>query len=187
VAIWEAAMTAEVDEPIEVVSYDPAWPKLYEEEAERLRAGLTSEIVAIEHFGSTSVPGMAGKPVVDLLVGARDMEQAHRIAEEATGLGYENLGEVLVPGRVYARRRGRPNFNLIAVVHDGDRWNYFLLVRDYLRAHPEEVAAYSAAKLEAIDAGAATFLDYAYKKGPFLKEMAERAVRWKQAGASAPA
>jgi GrpB-like predicted nucleotidyltransferase (UPF0157 family) len=174
-------MTAEVDEPIEVVSYDPAWPRLFAEEAQRVRSGVATEILAIEHFGSTSVPGMAGKPVVDLLIGARDIEGAHRIAEEATGFGYENLGEVLVPGRVYARRRGPPNFNLVAVAHEGDRWNYFLSVRDYLRAHPDQVEAYSQAKLHAIEEGVSMFLDYSYKKGPFLKDMAERAMRWRLA------
>jgi GrpB-like predicted nucleotidyltransferase (UPF0157 family) len=178
-------MTAEVDEPIEVVSYDPTWPRLFAQEAQRVRSGVSTEFLAIEHFGSTSVPGMAGKPVVDLLIGARDMEQAHRIAEEATGLGYENLGEVLVPGRVYARRRGAPNFNLVAVDHEGARWNYFLSVRDYLRAHPDEVQAYSQAKLHAIEAGASMFLDYSHKKGPFLKELAERAMRWKLASIEA--
>ncbi len=130
---------------------------------------------------------MAGKPVVDLLVGARDIDHANRLGEEATSLGYENLGEVLVPGRVYARRRGPPNFNFVAVEHEGDRWNYFLTLRDYLRAHPDEVEAYSQAKLHAIESGVTMFLDYSYKKGPFLKEMAERAVAWRMAGQGEPA
>jgi len=172
-------MSSEVDEPIEVVSYDSTWPKLFEEEAKRLLAGITEKINAVEHFGSTSVPGMSGKPVVDLLFGADDMAQAHKVAEQIAKLGYENLGEVLVPGRVYLRRRGSPNFNAVVVVHDGELWKYFVLVRDYLRAHSDEVEAYSAAKRETVDSGATMFLDYSYKKAPFLKALAERAIAWK--------
>lgn len=175
-------MTHEVDEPIEVVSYDPAWPLLFADEAGRLRGKLSTEVLAIEHFGSTSVPGMSGKPIVDLLVGAHDMEQAHRVAEEVAGLGYQNLGEVLVPGRVYARRRGPPHFNVVVVAHEGPLWDYFLLVRDYLRTHPGELEAYSSAKREAIASGATTFLTYSHEKGPFLRGMAERAKRWRVTG-----
>jgi len=175
-------MTPEVDEPIEVVSFDPAWPRLFDEEAKRLRVGLTDQINCIEHFGSTSVVGMAGKPVVDLLFGVDDMAQAHRVAEKVAELGYENLGEVLFPGRVYLRRRGPPNFNVVVVVQNGVLWNYFVLVRDYLRANPDEVEAYSKAKWETVESGAAMFLSYSYKKAPFLKELAERAKHRKLAG-----
>ena len=173
-------MTDEIDEPIEVVDYNRLWPKLFEREAERLSSGITLKIHCIEHFGSTSVPGMAGKPVVDLLIGVDDMAQAHRVAEQIVGLGYENFGEALVPGRVYLRRRGTVNFNAVVVVYLGDRWNYFISVRDYLRAHPEEVNGYSRAKKAAVEAGETMFLSYSYKKGPFLKELAERAGAWKR-------
>ena len=157
-------MTVEVDEPIQVVNYDPAWPWLFKSEADRLRKGLSAEILAIEHFGSTSVSGMAGKPIVDLLVGAADMDQAYRVAEEVAGLGYENLGEVLVPGRIYLRHRGPPNFNVVIVVHQGDLWKYFTTVRDYLRCHPDEVHAYSSAKWDAINAGASKPSSIALKR-----------------------
>ena len=173
-----------VDEPIEVVSYNPEWPRLFEEEAKRLRAGITEPVMCVEHFGSTSVPGMAGKPVVDLLFGADDMEHAHRIAEQIAKLGYENMGEVLVPGRVYLRRRGPLNFNAVVAVHNGDLWLYFVLVRDYLRTHPEEVEAYSKTKRQTFESGATMFLAYSYTKGPFLKQLAERAIAWKQSGMS---
>ncbi len=173
-------MSVEVDEAIDVVSYNPEWPQLFVEEAKRLQGSITEKVNVVEHFGSTSVPGMSGKPVVDLLFGVDDMEQAHRVAEQIAELGYENLGEVLVPGRVYLRRRGEINFNAVIVVEDGDLWNYFKLVRDYLRAHPDEVAAYSKEKWATIESGASMFLSYSYKKGPFLKALAERAIAWKQ-------
>ena len=172
----------EVDEPVEVVGYNSAWPRLFEEEAKRLRGHLTEQVNRMEHFGSTSVAGMVGKPIVDLLFGVADMAQAHRVAEQVAELGYENLGEVLIPGRVYLRRRGPPNFNVVIVVEDGLLWRYFLLLRDYLRSHPDEVAAYSKAKRETVESGATMFLSYSYKKDPFLKGLGERAKEWKLAG-----
>jgi GrpB-like predicted nucleotidyltransferase (UPF0157 family) len=175
-------MAAEVDEPIQVVSYDHAWPQLFQSEADRLRNHLSARIAAIEHFGSTSVAGMAGKPIVDLLLGVDDLEQGYKVAEEIAGLGYENLGEVLVPGRIYLRRRGPPNFNVVVVPHEGDLWKYFIIVRDYLRAHPEEVASYSQAKWDTINSGANMFLEYSHGKGPFLRKLTERALRWKSTG-----
>ena len=76
-------MTQELDEPIEVVSYDPEWPRLFNEEAKRLRTCVAAQIDCIEHFGSTSVPGMVGKPIVDLLFGVGDMIEAHELAEQS--------------------------------------------------------------------------------------------------------
>lgn len=177
-------VTTKVDEPIEVVSFDPDWEQRFSEESSRLGRTLAGRGVRIEHFGSTSVAGMAGKPIIDLLIGVEDMEKAHRVAEDVAREGYENLGEVLWPGRVYLRRRGPPHFNVVIVVHDGDLWKYFTTLRDYLRSHPAEVAAYSEAKREAVVVGAVNFLSYSQEKSPFLKGLSERALRWKYADRS---
>ena len=175
-------MSKDVDEPIEIVSYDPAWPQLFAIEAGRLLVSLAEKVNCIEHIGSTSVPGMTGKPIVDLLVGVNDMAQAHRVAEEIATLGYENLGEVLVPGRVYLRRRGPPHFNVVIVVQNGQLWHALFLVRDYLRTHPDEVKAYSKTKMAAVESGATMFLSYSHEKGPFMAELVKRAVHWKSTG-----
>jgi GrpB-like predicted nucleotidyltransferase (UPF0157 family) len=65
----EQRVVRAVQEDVKVVPYDPRWPAMFEEEKERLRAWLSSELIGrIEHFGSTAVPGMAAKPIVDMLV-----------------------------------------------------------------------------------------------------------------------
>jgi len=66
----------------------------------------------------------------------------------------------------------------VVVVQNGDLWKYFLMVRDYLRANPDEVEAYSKAKRETVESGAATFLRYSYRKAPLVKGLAERAKHW---------
>ncbi len=179
-------MNTDIDEPIKVVDYDPEWPKLFREEAKRISAGIAAKVRRIEHFGSTSVPGMAGKPVVDLLVGVDDMAQAHAVAQQVERLGYQNFGEALLPGRVYLRQRGEVNFNVVIVVYKGERWCYFTQVRDFLRSHPDEVKRYSEAKQAAVNAGDAMFLSYSYHKGPFLKDLAERASAWQPGEQAAP-
>src|SRR5438105_344670 len=100
---------------------------------------------SVEHIGSTAVPGLDAKPIVDLLVG---------VPLELSGLlklpDYEACGEAGVPGRLYFRKRGPVAFNAQVVVKDGPLWRDALAVRDYLRAHPEEVARYAQAKRSAI-------------------------------------
>ena len=114
------AVAESLVEPLEVVAYDPAWPRLYEEEAARVRSALGEDVVAIEHMGSTAVPGMAGKPVIDVSVGLRRLELSADQVAAVEALGYEYLGENGLPraavlqaqrgGTAHApspRRRGR--------------------------------------------------------------------------------
>lgn len=175
-------MAHDVDEPIAVVTYDPAWPLLFDEEARRLRAGTLQHVGAIVHVGSTAVPGMVGKPIVDLIVGVADMSSAHRVAKDIEALGYENFGEIFIPGRVYLRRRGVQQFNVAITVENGEFWRTQILLRDYLRLHPEEAEAYSQNKLAAVSAGATMFSSYSQSKLTFLIELIKRAEHWSATG-----
>ncbi|WNG32618.1 GrpB family protein [Archangium violaceum] len=87
--------TPEVDEPITLVEPDPQWPALYASEAERVRGVLGAVVTRIEHVGSTAVPGLVGKPIVDLLVGVRSLDEGKTAAPRLVALGYEDFGEVL--------------------------------------------------------------------------------------------
>jgi GrpB-like predicted nucleotidyltransferase (UPF0157 family) len=85
--------TADVDEPISIVEPDPTWPRLFVAEAERLRPVLSGVVTRIEHVGSTAVPGLGGKPIVDLLVGVRTLAEGRTAAALLAGQGYEDFGE----------------------------------------------------------------------------------------------
>ena len=104
--------SSDVDEPITVVDYDGAWPALFEQERRRVQSALGDVVTRVEHFGSTAVPGMAGKPIGDLLVGVRALQAASAHIPALEALGYENFGEIFILGRVYLRRRGPLNFNI---------------------------------------------------------------------------
>jgi GrpB-like predicted nucleotidyltransferase (UPF0157 family) len=170
--------SSEADEPITLVEADPRWPALYLAEAERVRGAIGDVATGIEHVGSTAVPGLVAKPIVDLLVGVRALDEGKAAAPRLVAIGYENFGELFIPGRLYLRRRGEHDFN-IAVAEDGGAFHLSqLAVRDYLRAHPDEVKAYAAEKRRAYAQGARLFSTYSQKKQAFLMALTDRALAW---------
>jgi GrpB-like predicted nucleotidyltransferase (UPF0157 family) len=174
-------LAGEVDEVITVVEYDPRWPALFEAECVCITDALRAVVTRVEHFGSTAIPGMAGKPIVDLLVGVGDLGDVSDLVDDPLDrLGYQNFGEIFFPGRLYLRKRGPPHFN-VAITKDGSEfWNAQIIVRDYLLIHPDEVARYSAEKRSCYSAGACLFSTYSQSKGPFLEALKDRAERWHQ-------
>lgn len=132
-------------EPIEVVEYDPAWPRSFERERSRLVAALEDCALAIEHIGSTAVPGLAAKPVLDILITARPFPLSGRGIGAVEALGYHYLGENGIAGRQYFRTR--PHLRHLHVFAPGaiEAENH-LLLRDFLRAHPEAAEEYAALK-----------------------------------------
>jgi NAD-dependent deacetylase len=166
-------------EPLEVVSYDPAWPRLYEEEAVRVGDAMGDDVVAIEHMGSTAVPGLAAKPVIDISVGLRRLELSPDQTAALEALGYECLGENGLPGRLFFRRSeaGRRTHHLHVVERGGEHWHRHRAFRDYLRAHPDEVERYAAEKLR-LAAEASTHGDYWERKQPYADALFDRAWAW---------
>ena len=88
---------------ITVVPYDPAWPGLYEAEAQAIAGVLGQRLTAIHHIGSTAVPGLAAKPVIDIMPVVRAVTEADECRADFEALGYEYLGEFGIPGRRYLR------------------------------------------------------------------------------------
>ena len=162
-----ALTQALLDEPVTLAPHDPRWAALAADEIARLRGALGSE-APLEHVGSTAVPGLLAKPVIDLLVGVADLSLPLRLSD------YEAFGEAGLPGRLYFRKRGLVCFNAQAVVHEGPLWSDALLLRDYLRAHPGQAERYAEGKREALAAGA-TLLAYSKHKAPLIEGLLERA------------
>jgi GrpB-like predicted nucleotidyltransferase (UPF0157 family)/predicted kinase len=141
------ARTPPVAEPVVVTDYDPAWPRRFEERAASIRAALGDLAVAVEHAGSTAVPGLAAKPVldIDIVVGsAGDVRQA---IERLRALGYEHEGDLGVPGReAFAWPPGTERHHVYVVVAGGRPHAEHVRFRDYLRAHPDVARDYAALK-----------------------------------------
>jgi len=170
------------DEPVEIVDHDPRRAHSYRGERDRVRLGLATASLKYEHIGSTAVPGLAGRPIVDLMLGASPPVWAalEELRPRIVALGYEDLGDAGVPGRISFRKRTALRaFNLALVEEGGAYWRDNLALRDYLRAHPEDAAAYTAAKRAAIAGGATTLVAYSAAKANVLATLVEKARAWR--------
>lgn len=134
-------------EPVEVVPYDPSWPATFAALRDRVAAAFGPLARAVEHVGSTAVPGLAGKPVVDLDVVVATPADVPRAAAHLAALGYAPKGEQGVPGRwAFAAPPGRPRHHLYVLADGAPALRDHLDFRDHLRAHPDVAAVYGALK-----------------------------------------
>jgi GrpB-like predicted nucleotidyltransferase (UPF0157 family) len=127
-------------EPVYVVSYDPLWPYLCSLERSRVEAVVGAWVETIEHVGSTAVPGLDAKPVIDLMVGVRNMRDADHCIRLLEEVGYSYWAEdpTLDHHRLFVRF-AKPEgtyrtHNLHVVEVGGEYWENHLLFRDYLRS-----------------------------------------------------
>jgi GrpB-like predicted nucleotidyltransferase (UPF0157 family) len=171
-----------VDEPIEVVPARSEWAREGQVLRHDLRAVLDAAPVHIEHIGSTSVPGLAAKPVIDLMVGCAETERRAVAEQIADRMGYEYLRDHGAPGREYLRRRTTlPWSNAHVVELNGDLWRDNLALRDFLRSAPEAVQEYAAAKRRAAER-TGWLLAYSTAKADTVVELLERARHWAHTG-----
>jgi GrpB-like predicted nucleotidyltransferase (UPF0157 family) len=172
-------VTRALEEPVEVVDYDPAWPRLFAEEAAALRAVLPAGLVGrVEHFGSTAVPGMPAKPIVDILVEVPDLEVVRReVAPRLAPLGYEFFWRPSSPGAPdidyawFIRRdpTGRRTHH-IHFLPPGSRYWDRLAFRDLLIADPEVARAYASLKRQVAAESPRDRAAYARAKGAFIRK-----------------
>ena len=128
-----------------IVEYDSQWPVLYEEEKHRILESVGHKVLAIEHIGSTAVPGLGGKPIIDIMVGVRGSADAEECLPLLHAIGYTDvtpqLGE---PDWYYCLGKGPHHvaYHLHLVRFRSDHWERHLLFRDFLRTHPEVAQQY---------------------------------------------
>ena len=163
----------DLDEPIHLSAYDPQWPLHFEVERQRLAAVLPAD-TTIEHIGSTSVPGLLAKPILDIMVGWELHHDREAIQKALTGCGYEGLGEAGVPGRIYFRQRREIAFNIALVQRGGSLWASNLAFRHHLRTSPEARQEYAETKRRAFASGIRSLRAYSdYKSGVLSRLMSQ--------------
>ena len=168
---------------IVVSAYDPRWPALFEQERARIQGALGGFALAVEHIGSTAVPGLPSKPIIDLLVGVPDLDEAQRrFVAPMIALGYIYMPEYesWLPGELFFRK-GPPgpwthHVHVMALSHP--RWQKLVLFRDYLRAHPEAAQAYAAIKRELAGASKDDIAAYRDGKTAFVEATTAQALAW---------
>ncbi|MFL5929690.1 MAG: GrpB family protein [Gaiellaceae bacterium] len=160
--------------PVVVEAYDPEWPGLFEAERVLLERVLAPWLEGgIHHIGSTAVPGLAAKPIIDMLAGVRDFAEARQAYDRLAEIGYVHEPHRAGIAHHFARRApdGRTTHGLHLTEPGSDLWRERLVFRDALRADPDLAAEYEALKLtlvrDEVD-------DYTGSKRPFVADVLAR-------------
>jgi GrpB-like predicted nucleotidyltransferase (UPF0157 family) len=138
-----------VGEPIVIREYDPRWPELFCELRDGLPAGLRMRARSIEHVGSTAVPGLAAKPIIDIDVVVADQADLAEAIAMLAAAGYPHKGDAGVPGRAaFDQPQHLPEHHLYVCVEGAGPLVAHLRLRDHLRANPDTAGEYAALKRE---------------------------------------
>lgn len=169
---------ARAGEPIELVAWDPRWLERFEKMRQRLARALGETALRIDHVGSTAIPGIPAKPVVDIQISVADIDDDEAFRAPIEGEGFEL--RFIEPGHRYFRPPpGIPRDYQVHVCQTGSDWErVHLLFRDYLRTHPEVAAEYGKMKLRLSMQHKAERIAYNDDKGPFIDAVVTVAEEW---------
>lgn len=166
---------------VEIVPYDPIWPARFEQLGSELRAAVGTSALRIDHIGSTAIPGLAAKPIIDIQISVAAFEplDAYRIPLER--LGYVFRADNTERTKRYFREApGTPRRHIHARRAGSWAEQFALLFRDYLRTHAEEARSYEALKYQLVARYREDRHGYTDAKAPFIWEIMAKADRWSQ-------
>lgn len=165
-------------DPVIVRAADPGWPAEFAALAAPVRAALGPLALGVEHVGSTSVPGLAAKPVIDLDVVISSRLTLPPVLERLSTLGYVHRGDLGIPGReAFHWPEHLPRHHLYVCAVDAVPLHEHLLFRDHLRAHPAEAAAYGTLKRALAERYRGDRVRYGEAKTEFVRAALARAGR----------
>lgn len=167
---------------VEVVPYRSEWKKLFEQERRLLEAIFKPAEVEIHHIGSTSVPGLSAKPIIDIMLAAGSLSEIEKATPAIEAAGYLAFGENGIQGRRYFQKsdeNGIRKVHLHSFEKSSPELHRHLVFRNYLRAHSDEAARYAAVKEKAAQKYEYDIEAYIAEKSPLIKELEQRAMQWK--------
>ena len=175
-SVWVGPQTR-VDGQVHLADYDAEWPLTYEREAARIRAALSSVVLLLEHAGSTSVPGLPAKPIIDIVLAVPDSADEAAYVPALEAVGYRLA--VREPDWFEHRclKRPEPAVNLHVFTDGSEEIDRMLAFRDWLRAHPDDRDLYLRTKRELAARSWVFIQDYADAKSEVIAEINERALR----------
>jgi GrpB-like predicted nucleotidyltransferase (UPF0157 family) len=161
---------------IQLAPYDPSWPAEFEAEAARIERACEDLEIRLEHIGSTAVPGLSAKPIIDILAGVPPRARRKQYVTAIKGIGYEHLGSYGIAGRNYFRRGSPRSHHVHLVSRSSAFYREHVAFRDWLRSYPDSRQEYEMLKREL----ARTFADdprrYQDAKGTFIRSVVRRAL-----------
>jgi len=156
---------------VKLEPHSERWRQLFDEEAARIRAAIGEVVATIEHIGSTSIGGIAAKPIIDIAVGVEKIADGARCVRPLENTGYEYRGEHGIAGRFYFVK-GEPRSHHLHMVEMGsDFWRSHLLFRDYLRENQTIAEEYENLKKELAKRYAENREAYSNGKAAFIENV----------------
>ena len=160
-----------------VLPYDEAWKKDFEEIKAELMAVLDGLVLSVEHVGSTSVPGLAAKPIIDIDVVIEDTDCFEKVKAALEMIGYQHEGDLGIHGREAFKYDGKEHLrkhHLYVCAKDSDELKRHLSFRDYLRTHSDAVKEYGRIKEEGARLYPNDIDSYIEYKAPFIENIYEQ-------------
>lgn len=169
------------DNPIQIVPYDPSWKEEFNCLAATIRQALSQEAVRIDHIGSTSVEGLAAKPIIDIQISVRSFEPIQFYKDKLEGIGFVYRSDNPDLTKRYFRERSGSKRTHIHIRECGT-WSeqFALLFRDYLRSNEKDCRKYEEVKLQLAELYRDNRSLYVEGKSPIIWEIMSRASQWSQ-------
>ncbi|GGD96431.1 GrpB family protein [Paenibacillus nasutitermitis] len=167
-----------------ITEYNDNWKEAFSEEALKIKDIFGDELTNIHHIGSTSVPGLKSKPIIDIMPVVKDIEKTDSFNERMEQLGYECMGELGMKGRRYFRKGGDNRTHQVHVFQGDNKEDItrHLAVRDYLRTHPDEANRYGDLKENLAKQFPRDIEAYMNGKDAFVKELERKALNGYEMG-----
>lgn len=165
---------------VEVVPYHGDWPAMFSSEADNLRRILGNEVLSIHHFGSTSIPGVSAKPIIDILVIVRNIEVIDGFNPQLAVIGYHAVGEYGIPGRRFFYKGSDDSRSHHLHIYQSGNPHILrhLIFRDYMRTHPAPAHDYARLKESLARQFPEDMEQYIAGKNAFVKEQEKNALEW---------
>ena len=167
---------------VEVVPHDPRWRDLFDIESKSIANAMGDNAVTIHHIGSTAIPSIYAKPIIDLLIEVKNFIEVDRQTSGMESLGYEVMGEFGISGRRFFRKNNQESIRThhIHTFEMGSaQVERHLTFRDYMLAHPEDAQQYSQLKRELASKYPHNIDKYMDGKDGFIKEIDKKAAQWR--------
>ena len=163
---------------VKVVPYQKEWAEEFEKERSRILSVRGDSVVAVEHIGSTSVPGLAAKPIIDIGVGIKRLKDADKLIKPLSKIGYKFYKEFQKQRLFVAKGTDDSRTHYLHIMrHGGSKWKNDQIFRDYLRSHPKEVERYAKLKKRLAKKYPNDRQAYSDGKREFIDTLVEKALR----------
>jgi GrpB-like predicted nucleotidyltransferase (UPF0157 family) len=163
---------------VRVVPYDPAWPEKYADEARRVRSAIGHLIEDVQHIGSTAIPGMAAKPIIDIAVAVADTGVIESLVRPLEALGYQYRGLLLgIEGHYFFRKGDPREYYLHVFSHHSEFWVRRIAFRDYLITRGDVAAEYRTLKERLAAEHADDRTSYTAQKNAFVEKVTDIALK----------